>query len=500
MIDLILGDCKQQMAQQPDEVIDTVITDPPYGLSSPPDIVEVLEHWMRGDTYVHDGKGFMNKEWDSFVPGPEYWREAYRILKPGGYLVCFAGTRTWDMMGIAIRMAGFEIRDTILVWVQAKGFPKSLNISKALDQAAGAKRTVIGRNSNSRENATIDNSLYEPGTVGKTAYITEAATPEAEKWEGWGTALKPAWEPIILARKPFRGTLISNIRRYGVGGLNIDACRTSVGTLVGGGGNPGSEVPSGHANGRWPANFILCHTDDCEIMGTKTVKADGHFPKNTGTASMWSAESGGGGLKGLDQEEYFIKEEVVEKWKCAEGCPVAEVDRQSGIRKSGYAKVLRRSSAKFGGVYADFKGSDEMDATYGDSGGTSRFFFITKSSRKERELGCEHLPSRTGAEATDREEGTAGLDNPRAGAGRTARSVHNFHPTVKPIDLMRYLVKLTTPKGGIVLDPFMGSGTTGCAAIMEGFDFMGMEMEPDYMAIAEARIAYWSRVAANAPG
>jgi site-specific DNA-methyltransferase (adenine-specific) len=340
-----------------DNSIDAVVTDPPYGLSKQPDMNEVLRHWLNGDDYVHTGGGFMGKTWDSFVPGPSVWKEVFRVLKPGGHLLAFFGTRTYDLGTLAIRLAGFEIRDQI-DWVYGSGFPKSLNVSKATDD---------------------------------------------EQWQGWGTALKPAHEPICVARKPLAGTVAENVLQFGTGGMNIDDCRVgdevrfNPPALLPAGGNSlnmsavgmPENVDGNTVSGRWPANFI-------------------------------------------------------------------------------------------------HDGSDEVINLL--PGGSERYFYCAKASKSDRDEGVM-LAMVTGAEMTGREPDTDGLNSPRAGAGRTS-GARNNHPTVKPTALMQWLVRLVTPPGGKVLDPFTGSGSTGKACAIEGFDFIGFEMDPHYCEIAKQRIAY----------
>ena len=305
------GDCLEVLRTMPDNSIDAIVTDPPYGLSKEPDMAEVLKHWLAGDDYVHKGKGFMGKSWDSFVPGPAVWRECLRVLKPGGHLVSFFGTRTYDMGVLAIRLAGFEVRDQ-LAWVYGSGFPKSQNVSKAIDKAggnplsfrrfaeayaeavakAGMTHTEVDRRlglasagSNScywaradhrgglpprhhweavrdllslpavierlydaaeREVLAVERRKNAPSGIvsaGRESVdiereITAPATEAARQWDGWGTALKPAQEPIVLARKPLTGTVATNVLDHGTGALNIDGCRV------------GSEKVSTHSRGQ----------------------------------------------------------------------------------------------------------------------------------------------------------------------------------------------------------------------------------------------------------
>jgi DNA modification methylase len=381
----------------PDNSVDAIVTDPPYGLSDNKYIDKTLIRWISGERdFIPDGKGFMGKAWDAFVPPPALWDECLRVLKPGGHLLAFFGSRTQDIGALAIRLAGFEIRDSI-AWLYGSGFPKSLDISKAIDKAAGAERQRTpykGGIASGQGNYGGGGQIHDGTKVGD-----EAITPEAQQWEGWGTALKPAFEPIVVARKPLIGTVAENVLTHGTGGLNIDGSRISAnGENLEGGkkGGTDNEVyskglgdssgKSSALDGRWPANVIL---------------------------DPYTAEL---------------------------------LDEQS-------------------------------DA--------SRFFYVAKASKRDRNEGLEELdPQRH----SDREnaEGVGG-DNPR---NRTNNARQNFHPTVKPTDLMRYLVKLVTPPGGVVLDPFTGSGSTGKAAILEGFAFIGIELTDEYLPIIEGRLKH----------
>ena len=430
MITIHHGDCLDVLRTLADNSVDSVVTDPPYGLS------------------------FMGKRWDYDVPSVDIWRECLRVLKPGGHLLAFAGTRTQHRMAVRIEDAGFEIRDMI-AWVYGSGFPKSLDVSKAIDNAAGAVREVVGsklgqpgyhlspHNGGEALGHGLSSSTYE--TRLKSSQITAPATDAARQWQGWGTALKPALEPITVARKPLDGTVAETVLRWGTGGINVDGCRVAPAEVDDFGRSPlkadgtrsasrtdgyGMDTaPPVAATGRFPANLI--HDGSDEVVGL--------FPVNAGASAPASG-------------------------------PTLRCGSQSVAR------------GRFNGMSGD-------PAFHADSGSAARFFYCAKASKADRDDGCGHLAPKTAGEMTGgREEGSAGLDSPRAGAGRN-NGARNHHPTVKPTELMRYLCRLVTPPGGTVLDPFVGSGSTGRGAALEGFAFIGVEREAEYVEIAKARIA-----------
>lgn len=424
---LHLGDCIAVMRTMPGNSVDAIVTDPPYEL------------------------GFMGKSWDAsgIANSVELWREALRVLKPGGHLLAFSGSRTYHRMVVAIEDAGFEIRDQIM-WVYGSGFPKSQNISKAIDKQAGADREVVsegkavkrmipGADQDKTGSWIKDNGReYVP-------QVTRAATPGAEQWEGWGTALKPAHEPICVARKPLaKGlTVAANVLQFGTGAINVDGCRVPADgadsrNWAGDRGQHGDarasefRITAGTmaAAGRWPANII--HDGSAEVVAL--------FPHEAGAQ----------------------------------------------------APVNRRNCDKFRNAFGAFAGNiDEGRSTFqGDSGSAARFFYCPKATRKDRNEGLPSSDGRavsSGATMRDRED----ADWPSRNG--------NHHPTVKPTDLMAYLARLVTPPGGMVLDPFMGSGSTGKACMREGFHFIGIDMASEYVAIAQARIEHeLERVAAAA--
>lgn len=404
------------------ESVDAIVSDPPYGLS------------------------FMGKEWDHGVPGEPFWREALRVAKPGAHLVAFGGTRTYHRLACAIEDAGWEIRDC-LSWLYGSGFPKSLDVSKAMDKAQGAEREVTGVRKVSPSDLG-QNSGWNPLDTSSGEYqYTAPATDLARQWQGWGTALKPAWEPIILARKPLTGTVAANVAQYGTGALNIDGCR--IGTdIVRSSGSTGMDArrfahgtrptdyasrrePSEHA-GRWPANVVL------------------------------------------------------------DEAAAAMLDAQTGRLKSGVAVRHKSGGNTFGGG-APKPPMDDLG--YGDSGGASRFFYTAKASRREREAGLEGMPERLSAKYANGDglsERTM-VDGEWRNTEAERKPARNVHPTVKPIALMRWLCRLVTPPNGLILDPFCGSGSTGCAAVLEGFRFTGIEREAEYVEIANRRIAHWAK-------
>jgi DNA modification methylase len=397
---LMLGDCLDVLRTLPDNSVDSVVTDPPYGLS------------------------FMGKKWDYDVPASEVWAECLRVLKPGGHLLAFAGTRTQHRMAVRIEDAGFEIRDMI-AWVYGSGFPKSLDVSKAIDKAAGAERKVVGsklglpgyhlhpHDGGEALGHGLSSSTYETRLA--SSQITTPSTEAALQWQGWGTALKPALEPITVARKPFSGPVAANVLAHGTGAINVDGCRVGTSDKLGGGGTSGSTAA--HEGYRRP----------------------------------W-----------MDNPEHLAQHAK----KCA-----ANVER---------AESLGRWPANL--IHS---GEDDAIAGLGEQ---ARFFYCAKASKKDRDEGLEHMEAVhrvNGNKWTDQDYRVTNGERPPSAESGPRK---NVHPTVKPTDLMRYLCRLVTPPNGIVLDPFMGSGSTGKAAKLEGFQFIGIEREAEYLEIAKARI------------
>lgn len=469
------------LKQFDDNYFSSVVTDSPYGLGKEPDAVQVLKDWLEhGYHEIDSSGGFMGKEWDSFVPQPAFWKEVYRVLKPGGHVVSLFGTRTYDWGVLAKRLAGFEIRDQ-LQWLYGQGFPKSHNVSKALDKMVGAEREVVSVvetksggmanvNKVNKEQGFRPNNYNEHGNVFKQ---TLPATNEAKKWDGWGTALKPANEPIVLARKPIKGTIAENIIKWGVGGLNIDACR----------------IP------------IDEKTDD-KRLGGKGMWSSEKMAKNVYEGG-YAGNIVGSSLKGRFPANLILDEESAKL-----------LDQQSGDLKSGGLNIRKTNHTFLEHVGSGIPGDEEI--SYGDSGGASRFFkvvdgddnrfrYISKASVAERNLGLEgkEFKREVGHNRFDT-CGTCGgfiLQNPdRPSACKCEDPIRqhnvvkgNHHPTVKPVDLMQWLVRLVTPKNGIVLDPFAGSGTTGCACEMEEIQYVLIDMDQEYIAMSEARCKYWNK-------
>ena len=425
-VTILHGDCREQLKTLPDNSVDSIVTDPPYEL------------------------GFMGKSWDAsgIAYNVDMWQEALRVLKPGGHMLAFSGGRTYHRMTVAIEDAGFEIRDQIM-WVYGQGFPKNHDVSKGIDKAAGAERKVLETKTTksggmahimktNSEQGYRPNDYYEDS--GNVIEVTEPATDEAKRWSGWGSALKPAHEPICVARKPLEGTIAQNVLKHGTGALNIDASRVPTDSTVddprlGGfgswktvkmaqnvyeGGYAGDEIQLSPL-GRWPANFIHDGSDE-------VVKL---FPNSKGQQAN---------VKGNEP---------------------SHTGDENSVAYGEYNRV-------------PFTKRVELDTL------AARFFYCAKASPKDRNAGLDDFE---GGKTNDGRKVDADNAYQRGASVRK-----NTHPTVKPTELMRYLVKMVTPPGGTTLDPFMGSGSTGRGAMLGGFNFIGIEMTDEYIPIATARI------------
>ena len=418
---ILLGNNLDILPTLPDNSVDSIVTDPPYEL------------------------GFMGKKWDSsgIAYSVELWQQCLRVLKPGGHLLSFGGTRTWHRVAVGIEDAGFEIRDS-MAWLYGSGFPKSLDVAKAIDKQSGYQGEVVGTE-------VVDvgmqgGSMHAGrGTKLQEREIKELSL-EAQQWQGWGTALKPAFEPIVVARKPIEGTVANNVLKWGTGGLNIDGSR--IGTEQRN--NPSasnkdreawrmntSETGGRAVQGRWPANIIL-DPYTAELLDEQSGQSKGSGP---GTHCSKRDELG----------------------NCV-----------------GHDNAGRSTNGQ------TFHSNNTQNQP--DSGGASRFFYVAKASKRDRNEGLDELDE----SVTGSYDGNITNTNRKIGANpdKPNQPAKNFHPTVKPTTLMEYLIKLVTPPGGVVLDPFTGSGSTGKAAILQGFDFIGIEMTEEYLPIIEGRLKH----------
>jgi DNA modification methylase len=442
-VELVNGDCRQVLADMPAGSVDAIVCDPPYEL------------------------GFMGRSWDRTGVGFDVatWLRCFEVLQPGGHLVAFGGTRTYHRLACAIEDAGFEIRDQ-LCWLFGSGFPKSMNVAAAIDKhlgvagELGGPRHALGGGITSGTRGSDDGWrrpwMEDEDAVDRASRMYLPASEQAQAFDGWGTALKPGHEPIVLARKPFTGTVAANVVEHGVGAINVDACRVA----------------------------FASEEDERE---SKTKNAHGDFdsgPRNDGTGRVFGTDLRTGAERGNYDPTGRWPANVILDDEAA-----VMLDAQSPVTKStgtaGGNAVGRNSP-----IYGNFStGSYRPGAPigFGDVGGASRFFYVAKADRVERDAGLDaHFP-RQPLNWSSGDANPGSFQSP--GTDRTAR---NHHPTVKPVDLMRWLVRLVTPPGGLVVDPFMGSGTTGVACVLEGFRFVGIELDTDhgYMDIARARIAH----------
>lgn len=418
-------DCIKLMQQLPNNSIDAIVTDPPYGLS------------------------FMGKHWDYDVPQVPVFAEMLRVLKPGGHLLCFGGSRTFHRIAVNIEDAGFDIRDT-LMWLYGSGFPKSHDVSKGIDKQKGC--FVAGEiTANSRAGVEGDENGFDHSKV------TRAANPQSEaakQWQGWGTALKPAHEPIIMARKPLEGTVAANVLEYGTGAINIDGCRV---------GYEDTKDPASNPLYRKQNGYKLAQGADggsCNFS-----MKDGNTPSEANALGRWPANVIHDG-----------SEEVTA------GFP----DSGAGNGKGAYSYAGKEYDNKDTSMFNGDK--PQAPSNFNDSGSAARFFYCAKTSKTDRNEGCEGLEEKAMCDINKMGGASCSM---KTGSGNDRNpNKQNHHPTVKPTALMAYLCRLITPPNGIILDPYSGSGSTGKAATLEGFRFIGMEREAEYCTIANTRIAW----------
>jgi site-specific DNA-methyltransferase (adenine-specific) len=426
--DIRLGDCLDVLKALKENSVDSVVCDPPYGLS------------------------FMGKKWDYDVPSQEIWEECLRVLKPGGHLLAFAGSRTYHRMAVRIEDAGFEIRDQIM-WIYGSGFPKSHNIGKSVDKIQGNERGVIGEKKRGDVQKAKKNGsgyLADPANrnnVKQFGYGTEIITKGNSAWEGWGTALKPAHEPIVMARKPFKGNVAQNVLEWGTGGINIDDSRIGL--------SEGDDPRLG-GKGVWSSNKMAKNTYGDYEGKEVTSSPLGRFPANVI-------------IDGSNEVLNFFP----------------------NTKKAGNKKDMNKN-LNYNATSYKFSTS-KNPAIQGDEGGSAaRFFYCPKASKKDRNEGLDEFEDK---EAPRRDDGQPyGMNTNKfrqdGSERKPVQPKKNNHPTIKPTDLMRYLIRLVTPSGGITLDPFMGSGSTGKAALKAGFSFIGIEREEEYFEIAKARLEH----------
>jgi hypothetical protein len=544
------GDAFFRVCELPENSCDAGVIDPPAGIS------------------------FMDKSWDDDKGGMREWiwwlanvmSRTMRALKPGAHCVVWALPRTSHWTGMALEYAGFEIRGQIQHWF-GSGFPKSLNVSMAIDAHLGVERSVVGSRiltgtaalSTAEKGGTFSSGIASNGHV-KEIPVTRATSPEAQQWDGFGTALKPAHEIWWVVRKPIeRGlTVAENVLKWGTGALNIDACRiahasaadqasarpasmpsanNSIGTFATRDRSNEDPVAAQNTAGRWPPDVLLTHDHRCVRTGSVEVKASPTWDtpnRATAPSSFTGSEvSTVRHANGRDGEPSADKRyadsgstsfaplpgarrddtETVEQWDCVDGCPVAELARQSGVKSSGFmpagtTRATRATRTGFNGHMPHENSHETSRDTLADTGTAARFFpqfewtelddvdaflYSAKPSRAERDAGLEHFRGRSAAEATESEDGQARLNSPRTGAGRTG-GARNIHPTVKGQGLLTYLTRLVTPPRGVVLTPFCGSGSEGMAAVSEGCRFIGIELSDEddapHVSIARARISH----------
>tara|TARA_R100001530_G_scaffold135409_1_gene112552 strand:- start:1273 stop:2727 length:1455 start_codon:yes stop_codon:yes gene_type:complete len=464
---ILNGDCIQHMKEMEENSVDAIITDPPYGLEF---MGKEWDKFKEGErkSFVGGGGDVTEKTNDAYMrinktanrPSAlsmqqklcmqlffqEWATECLRVLKPGGFLLSFGGTRTYHRLTCGIEDAGFEIRDTIM-WLYGSGFPKSLNIGKQVDKLQKNEREVVGTKNHAKKD--FKDNLYAQDPANRNnekvfGYGKETLTKGNSEWEGWGTALKPACEPIVVARKPLSEKNVAlNVLKWGTGGINIDGCRI------------GTEVLKEHKSGNIPNDRGEWGLKEGYVISER----QGRFPANI-----------------------ILDEEAGEM-----------LDLQSGETKSPSGGI-RKAGSEFGqgSGWNDHLNKDTIRIGHSDKGGASRFFYCAKASKGERNLGCEELEDGRKKVAVIQTKGIAN-DGEWKDGKQLSSVMKNNHPTVKPIKLMEYLIKLVSREGAVILDPFLGSGTTAIACIKLNRLWIGIEKEPEYIEIAKARINHFSQ-------
>lgn len=428
---LMIGDSFDKLKEIPDNSIDSIVTDPPYGLGKEPDAIQMLKDWVEtGHHEVKSKTGFMGKSWDNFVPQPILWNECLRVLKPGGHLLSFAGTRTYDLVVLGLRLAGFEIRDQ-LAWVYGSGMPKALDVSKAItahekfgnSSPRGLRKARLGDDYTPTGQVDYSKGRCFSSDITSDNCDTEL-TEEAKQWDGWKSSLKPAQEPIVMARKPLEGTIAQNVLKWHTGALNIDECRVPIETGDTKQATAGNRTVDENGNG-----WGISQSGSSYLKGTGAIFTNvGRFPSN------------------------FIhdgSDEVLELFP----------DSNGAGKSLPQVKITGYGDKNTGTGKADYLGGERIPFDAG-SGSAARFFYSAKASKADRNTACDDLPN------------------------------GNNHPTVKPISLCDWLVKLVTPPNGIVLDPFNGSGSTGRAAMINEFKYIGIDLSQEYIDISERRIQH----------
>lgn len=462
---VLAGDCRERLRELDAESVDACVTDTPYGLSTlldPPNLDRealwakltaglqespirvLLRSWLdTGENPKVKGRGFMGREWDALVPPPNTWREVWRVLKPGAYCLAFGGTRTYALIEMSLRLADFEVEDHV-TWLYGQGFPKRVRLDLKIDQHFGVAQRIEGELKRTGRDRNVSSGQWAmaAGNIAKA----HAATPDAARFVGWDRALRPSWEPIIVACKPLRGTVADTALAHGTGGLHVDACRLERGD-----------------GGPWKWH-------DSTGMGYGGARGDGvDKPHGFETRGGYPANVA------MDEET------------------AAALDDQVGfLHGAGNKTPVTFNHGNR--VYGEYR---PHVVTQLDRGGMpSRFFYTAKASTSERDAGLEDLPPLTAGERCDREDDSEGVT---AYAGTRGEGGRNPHPTVKPVALMRWLCRLASPPGAweadesrrpVILDPFAGSGSTGVAALAEGVRFVGCELDPQMADVMRRRLQH----------